>query len=222
MGYYSEKLSAERLREVYALASPRVMRYLNAEIHHCIEKIRPPDTVLELGCGYGRVMKNLAPCAKTVVGIDSSPDNLIYGEQYLKGLADCRFLAMDAAEMGFKDGSFDVVVCLQNGISAFNVDKRQLIRESVRVTKPGGIVLFSSYAAGFWKHRLEWFKQQAEAGLLGEIDFEATGDGVIVCKDGFRATTVTPEEFLSLTSKLSLKAKIEEVDGSSVFCEVVG
>jgi len=67
---------------------------------------------------------------------------------------------------------------------------------------------------------LEWFQLQSDAGLLGEIDVEKTGDGVIVCKDGFRATTVGPEEFLSLTSDLYAETKIVEVDESSLFCEI--
>ena len=52
---------------------------------------------------------------------------------------------MDAAALGFRDRVFDVVVCIQNGISAFKVDRRALIAEAIRVTRPGGSVLFSSY-----------------------------------------------------------------------------
>jgi 2-polyprenyl-6-hydroxyphenyl methylase/3-demethylubiquinone-9 3-methyltransferase len=127
---------------------------------------------------------------------------------------------MDAARLGFQDRAFDCVVCIQNGISAFHVDKQVLISESVRVTRPGGNVLFSSYSDKFWKHRLEWFERQSEAGLLGEIDYENTKDGVIVCKDGFTATTVRGEDFLSLTARLNASVRIVEVDESSLFCEI--
>lgn len=216
--YYSDKLSAKRLRRVYEIATPRVRQYLDAEIDHVLGRIKPEDTVLELGCGYGRVLERLADKAKIAVGIDTAPASLLlakelYGERFL-------LAQMDAVKLGFADGSFDAVVCVQNGISAFKVDKPALIRESVRVTKPGGIVLFSSYSEKFWDHRLEWFELQAAEGLLGEIDYEATGDGVIVCKDGFKATTVGPSEFQSLASNLGLRASIVEVDGSSVFCEI--
>jgi hypothetical protein len=96
-----------------------------------------------------------------------------------------------------------------------------LIAESLRVTRGGGRVLFSSYSEKFWKPRLEWFELQAAHGLLGEIDWDATGDGVIVCQDGFRATTVSPDEFRSLASEFDVRAHIEKVDESSVFCEIV-
>lgn len=81
-------------------------------------------------------------------------------------------------------------------------------------------MLFSSYSNKFWKDRLEWFSLQSEEGLLGEIDPDATGSGVIVCKDGFRATSVGPDEFISVTSELGIKPEIEEVDNSSIFCEI--
>ena len=61
---------------------------------------------------------------------------------------------------------------------------------------------------------------QSEAGLIGEIDPEKTGDRVIICKDGFTATTVNKEQFLTLTKGFNVKTKIIEVDESSLFCEM--
>jgi 2-polyprenyl-6-hydroxyphenyl methylase/3-demethylubiquinone-9 3-methyltransferase len=96
-----------------------------------------------------------------------------------------------------------------------------LLRESVRAAKPGGIVLFSSYSSKFWAHRLEWFKMQSEAGLIGKIDYDKTKDGVIVCKDGFRATTVSEARFKELASKMNdIDVDIEEVDESCLFCKI--
>ena len=88
------------------------------------------------------------------------------------------------------------------------------------VTRPGGRILFSTYTPGFWEDRLAWFRLQAGAGLLGEIDEAATGDGVIVCRDGFRATTVGPPEFAELAGAVGVNSRIIEVDDSSLFCEM--
>ncbi len=219
--YYAERLSAERLRQCYEIAPRRVQQYLDAEIDHVVSRIRPTDMVLELGCGYGRVMRKLAAKAPTVVGIDTSAASLRLAREILSGLPNCRLLQMDAVALGFRDRIFDLVVCIQNGISAFGVNRRALVAESIRVTRPGGRVLLSSYSEKFWKPRLEWFELQAAHGLLGKIDWDATGDGVIVCQDGFRATTVSPDEFRSLASEFNVRAHIEEVDESSVFCEIV-
>ena len=128
---------------------------------------------------------------------------------------------MNAVKLGLSDRRFDVVVCIQNGIAAFNVDRQQLIKEAMRVTRPCGMVLFSSYSERFWKDRLEWFRIQSQHGLIGEIDDDATGGGVIVCRDGFKASTVSPDDFVSLTSNLKINPIITEVDGSSLFCEIL-
>ncbi len=225
-GYYTDHLSAERLRRCYALAPPRVRQYLEAELQHVLTRIAPTDTVLELGCGYGRVLARLASRARAVVGIDTSPGSLALGRDLLRNCTNCTLLQMDAAALAFADASFDVVVCIQNGISAFHREPRRLLAEALRVTRTGrtgarpGRVLFSSYAAAFWPDRLDWFQRQAAAGLLGEIDVAATGDGVIVCKDGFRATTVGPAEFARLAAELGQPWTLTEVDQSSLFCEI--
>lgn len=219
-GYYAERLSAERLRKCYEIAPPRVRQYLDAELDYVLQRIRPDDVVLELGCGYGRIFERLACNAGMVVGIDNAYTSLALGRHLLEGFPNCHFVQMDAATLAFKNHVFDVVVCIQNGISAFKVDQRKLVEESTRVTRKGGRVLMSTYSLRFWDDRLEWFRLQAEHGLLGKIDEEATGDGVIICRDGFKATTVTPDEFLALTSNLDVHPLIEEVDESSLFCDI--
>ncbi len=218
-GYYSEKLLAEKLRKVYDIAPPRVKQYLDAEIAFVLSHIESTDCVLELGCGYGRVLERILEKAALTVGIDTSHESLRLAKNLdPRKSAIYSVVEMDAVSSGFRDGAFDVVVCIQNGISAFHVDQRRLIEEAVRVARPGGTVLFSSYAESFWDDRLRWFESQSRHGLLGEIDYDATGNGVIVCIDGFRATTVRPGRFRELTSGLNADIRLKEVDSSSLFC----
>ena len=218
--YYNEKLSANKLKRCYEIAPTRIKQYLKAEVNHVLQKINPGDIVLELGCGYGRIFPSLAKKADFVIGIDTSLNSLILAREKIKDLLNCNLMRMDAVHLAFTDKIFDVVLCIQNGISAFHVNKIELIKESIRVTKSGGIVLFSSYSNKFWPHRKHWFQLQSKAGLIGEIDSEKTRDGVIVCKDGFTATTIDKEQFISLTQKFHVKTKIIEVDESSLFCEI--
>jgi 2-polyprenyl-6-hydroxyphenyl methylase/3-demethylubiquinone-9 3-methyltransferase len=219
--YYAQKLSATRLKQVYDLASEPVRHYLAAEIDHVQARLPVGGRVLELGCGYGRVLKALTPSAGVLVGIDISYASLDMARGYLAGFPDVMLALMDAVRLAFPPATFDLVCCIQNGISAFRVDQRTLLAAAVGVTRPGGRVLFSSYAEAFWDHRLAWFRIQAREGLLGEIDEAATGRGVIVCKDGFRATTVTPDQFRSLSRGLGRQATVDVVADASVFCEIL-
>jgi 2-polyprenyl-6-hydroxyphenyl methylase/3-demethylubiquinone-9 3-methyltransferase len=219
-GYYDEKLSALKLKRCYEIAPARIRQYLEAELGQVLSKLNADSIVLEMGCGYGRIMPALAEEARHVTGIDTSTESLALAAKALHGTANCSLAAMDASRTGFRGSAFDVVVCIQNGISAFHVDQQRLIREAVRVTKPGGAAMFSSYSDDFWDDRLRWFELQAGEGLLGEIDYEETRDGVIVCRDGFTATTVRADQFQELTEGLNAYIKIYEVDRSSVFCEI--
>ena len=99
--------------------------------------------------------------------------------------------------------------------------KENLIAESLRVTKENGIILFSSYSPKVWEARLDWFRKQSQFGLIGEIDEEKTCDGTIVCRDDFRATTVSSDQFIELSNEFGLNASIMEVDKSSIFCKVI-
>ena len=216
--YYDARLSGRKLREVYAVASPRIRQYLDAETDFVLGQIAPGALVLDLGCGYGRIIPKLMSKAGRVVGIDNSKGNLAEAQRYCQGLRDFGLAAMDAARLGFAAESFDAAVCIQNGVSAFKVDPGALFEESLRVTRRGGVALFSTYADSFWEHRLQWFRAQAARGLVGEIDDKLTRRGEIVCRDGFRATTFSAEDFLRLAGDLPAEATIREVDGSSLFC----
>ena len=219
--YYNDRLNAGNLRRVYEIAPPRVRQYLDSEIQHVLGRMTDGAVVLELGCGYGRVLKQLTQRTIELCGIDTSIASLRMARNILSEYDNVFIAQMNAAHLAFRDHCFDLVVCIQNGISAFHVDQRQLIQESMRVTKPGGLVLFSSYSHKFWQDRLHWFELQVQHGLLGEIDYEKTGNGVIVCKDGFTATTVNEAGFSELTRELEADVRFLEVDQSSLFCEIL-
>lgn len=219
--YYSKSLNANRLQKCFEVAPARVVQFLEAEITFVLNKINSNDIVLDLGCGYGRVAIRLLEKAKKVVGIDMSKDNIELANEIVGNNKNSEFYTMDAADLKFDDNSFDKVICVQNGVSAFKVNPLKLFKESIRVTKKGGIVLFSSYSEKFWDDRLHWFQIQAENKLIGEIDYSLTKNGNIYCKDGFHATTYSTKEFLDLASNFDVKTTIHEVDNSSIFCEMV-
>ncbi len=217
-GYYHDKLHGNRLKRCYDIAPPRILQYLRAEIQYVIGKVPSDSRVLELGCGYGRVLIHVAQKARSAYGVDIARSNIELARDVTAAYSNCQLLTMDALKLGFRDGSFDAVVCIQNGISAFHVDQRALIRESIRVTRNRGLVLYSSYSDKIWQDRLHWFSLQADAGLIGAIDMQKTNRGLIICKDGFEATTVSEEQFHELVRGLPADITLEEVDGSSLFC----
>lgn len=214
--YYAQSLNAAKLFQVYQTKYPRIKRYFHEEIDFVRHNLHGSEKVLEVGAGYGRIIKELAPFAAGIVGIDISQASVDLGKDYLKGCPNCSIQTMDAHNLEF-DEIFDVVLCLQNGLSAMKGRPMNLIKQCLKVLIPGGKAYFSTYSTKFWEHRLAWFHEQSDKGLLGEIDLEKTQDNIIVCKDGFTAITFSEDEFKQLGEESGCSYSIEEVDESSLF-----
>jgi len=214
--YYREALNGPRLAMVYDTAIERVRRFLEAEIGFVRGSLAKTDSVLELGAGYGRIVKALAPTVGDILGIDIAEGSIAYGQEYLRGLANARLELMDAYALPFRD-RFDAVLCLQNGISAMKGRSESLVSGALATLKPGGRLFLSTYSPHFWEPRLAWFEEQAAKGLLGALDREATRDGEIRCVDGFSATTVSEAGLRAIGARLGSSYELVEVDDSSLF-----
>lgn len=214
--YYADSLNSAKLLQVYETGIVRVKQYLEAEIDFVRKDLRGHERILELGAGYGRIMRGLAPYAGSVVGIDISEDSVSFGREYLRDTANCSLLVMDGHKLHYRN-EFDIVICLQNGLSAMKGDPLNLVRRAIDALVPGGKAYFSSYSPKFWEVRLAWFQEQASRKLLGEIDMDRSQEGKIVCKDGFTATTFSAEDLAELAESIGCACHIEEVDESSLF-----
>jgi hypothetical protein len=56
--------------------------------------------------------------AKAVVGIDMSLDGLRLAHALIGRIPVCHFLLMNAVALGLRHRQFDMVICIQNGLSA--------------------------------------------------------------------------------------------------------
>lgn len=213
--YYAEKLNSQMLFKVYETQIPRVRQYLKAEIDFVKKNLLNTQSVLELGAGYGRIIKELAPCCRSIVGIDISSESVELSKDYLKDCPNASIVEMDVQQIHFSE-PFNVILCLQNGLSAMRADS-VVIHKILDNVAPGGTAYFSSYSTKFWNTRLKWFEEQASKGLLGEIDYTKTKNGVIVCNGGFKATFHSSEDFKKIGEELGYPFEVQEVDDSSMF-----
>jgi SAM-dependent methyltransferase len=93
----------------------------------------PGRRTLEVGCGEGRVTRDLVKRGHRVTGCDATHD-LVRLAREADGASD--YLRCDAASLPFEDGSFDLVVFYN---SLMDIDgMEQSVREAARVLEPGG------------------------------------------------------------------------------------
>ncbi|WP_312649625.1 class I SAM-dependent methyltransferase [Aminipila sp.] len=214
--YYAQKLNSQSLFKVYDTNISRVKQYLAAEISFVREHLAGNEKILELGAGYGRIVRELAGSCKSIVGIDISNESVELSKEYLKNSPNAEIKIMDVNNLTFEE-KFDVILCLQNGLSAMKVPSQPLIKKIMEMIVNGGKAYFSTYSEKFWEHRVMWFQEQIAKGLLGELDLDKTKDGIIICKDGFKAIFHTPDDLKRIGELSGYEYQVQEIDESSVF-----
>ncbi len=136
--------------------------------------------MLDIGCGPGSITLDLARrvAPGRVIGVDASEAVLVEARAAAEeaGDATTRFEAADAMRLPYADDSFDVVHAHQ--VLQHVGDPVELLREMVRVTRPGGLVAArdADYEAMTWAPAhpglTRWLELYREAarGTGGEPD----------------------------------------------------
>ncbi|MFI5397829.1 MAG: class I SAM-dependent methyltransferase [Candidatus Binatia bacterium] len=114
--------------------------------------------VLEVGCGSGRFLLALAAGTADAVGVDRDTAMLDLARRHTPGSTAqrCTWMAGDASALPLADGVFDVV--FESAVLCFCTDPVAIIREMVRVCRPGGTVLLGElnpYSPWQWWRRLK-------------------------------------------------------------------
>jgi len=102
--------------------------------------IRRRDTVLEVGCGTGVILRDLIPLVGRggrLAGVDVSRTALRAARRYCRGTG-ISLRHGDGAKLPFTDDGFDVTLAIT--VMLHVADPAAVVREMARVTRPGGRV----------------------------------------------------------------------------------
>lgn len=104
-----------------------------------------PDGVLELACGTGRLTRHLVehlPGGTRIVATDVNPAMLGFAQKVITA-PRVEWNVVDAVELPYADASFDLVVA-QFGVMFYS-DRLKAYREALRVLKPGGRMILTTW-----------------------------------------------------------------------------
>ena len=154
--------------------------------------------VLEVGAGTGRYSIALAREGMKVTAVELVESNLAVLRENSKGIENLESFQGDAVSLGrFADNSFDVTLVLGPMYHIYEPeDVNSAIDEAIRVTKPGGVILFAfisvfgimyaNYFQGNWAageeenftkdYGIRHFKEQLFTGY-DVVEFEQLFEG---------------------------------------------
>lgn len=152
----------------YTLGDPALLDAATAELAAVIGRWVPlaGASLLDWGCGIGRVAAALAPRAGDILGVDLSAGMIAEARRRCAGLANVRFRVTDGGPLHLTDGSVDAVLAVdslpflvRSGPAA--VDRQ--VAEFARTLRPGGHLLIFN-----WSYRNDPAADRAEAQALAD------------------------------------------------------
>ena len=190
--------------EMITGAPALIQEFLDGEIEFIKKHISPKKYVLEIGCGYGRLLKILSPISKKVAGIDFSKRMTRLARKNLKNYKNVDPLLMNADNLTFNDELFDYVVCLDNSFGNMPNIELNVIKEMVRVCKKGGEIIISVFSDNAKTVQLENYLR------IGLKNIRDNGTA-IYSDDGFYSRRFSEEALRGFFNKLELRCKIIKI-----------
>jgi SAM-dependent methyltransferase len=131
--------------------------------------IPPSATVLELGCGVGRITEPLAALGHRILAVDNSPEMLDHVRSARTVLADVETLALGE--------TFDVVLLASHFVNSADASvRRALLSVCAAHARPGGLVLIERYEPDSTR-ALTSSRNEVDGVVISWHDVVHRGDG---------------------------------------------
>jgi SAM-dependent methyltransferase len=140
----------------------------------CALALTPEDRVLELGCGVGRIGRELAPKVAHWEGADISANMLGVARERLAGLSNVGLTELKRTSLeALPSASFTKAYCVAVFIHMDKEDFFLYLEELARVLVPGGLVFIDTWNLA---HPVGWRRYALEVGQYRNADLAQRKD----------------------------------------------
>ncbi len=143
-----------------------------------IARLAPSSTILDAGCGYGRLLRAPELRSHRVIGVDGALGMLRRAQ--IEGVL-APLACMSATALGFADASFDFVllVAVLTAV-AFEPAVCATLAEAVRVLRPGGVLYIADFLIDPTPERQQRYEQgMHELGVWGMFRLDDPPSGIV-------------------------------------------
>lgn len=146
-------IAPEAAVALYSLGSAETLGRASAEIAARLDEwglVGLNVTALDIGCGIGRLELALAPCLRTMTGIDLSPGMIEEAQKRCGSLANVDFAVCDGAGLdAFAGRRFDLILAVDAFpylVAADPAFAERHIADAAQLTPPGGALVILNYS----------------------------------------------------------------------------
>ncbi|MBC7770869.1 MAG: class I SAM-dependent methyltransferase, partial [Pyrinomonadaceae bacterium] len=145
-------------------------------------RLQQSDRLLEVGCGYGRLLWHLRPLAGSVVGMDLHDGPLVEARELLRSMRNAEFILGDGQTLApIQDNSIDKVVAFTVLQHMSRVGVCRYLDEMRRVLTPGGLGVVNFHDDGVRSsHMLDKPEEQSLAWSPSQICAAADTAGIVI------------------------------------------
>lgn len=140
-----------------AKATPKYTALLNTEIDFLRNHITPNTTVLDIGCGAGRVISAIVDVTPYVTGIDTDAHAIEQTGATFANMPDVNITKGSAFAIPFEDYTFDFVLLMMTFVN-FAEKKQQALQEMKRVLASKGSMIMSVYSDKAFEERKKLYE----------------------------------------------------------------
>jgi SAM-dependent methyltransferase len=146
-------LAPEASVALYSLGSAGILDRATGEIVNRLAEwglLRSDLTVLDIGCGIGRIERALALRVKAITAIDVSSGMIAEARRRCRDLPDVTFAQCDGRDLAeYQDRSYDLVLAVDSFPYLFAADPAIIDRhfwDCGRILRPGGAIVILNFS----------------------------------------------------------------------------